>query len=454
VPLRAVIYARQSLDRQDDRSGVDRQVEDAQALCKARGWTVVETIVDNDVSASRSRENAGYGRLLRMMRDQEMDRVAVQHTDRLYRSMIDLEHLVILSEKSGVRIAAVFGELDLSTDTGRLLARILAAVARAEVERKGARQRRANQQRRQAGVMLWTRRPFGYDRVGDDVFVLEPEARLIRRAADAILAGASVASQVRELNEQGVATTAGNPWRINVLRRALVNPRVTSRVTYLGEETGVAGIWPSILDADVHARLVDLLSDPARRKAPSTVLKYWLSGALECGRCGGRMYSGRTGQWLVYRCRTPHLTRSLPLLDQVMTALLLRRLAEPDFAEALAGDERSAEARENVVRLRERRDALTAMLGEGLVMPAVARPQLERIAAELAAAQAAVATLTGESPALLVRGAADPAATFADLTVAQRRRLFNDLVERCVVLPVGKGATEQQRARALQITWR
>jgi DNA invertase Pin-like site-specific DNA recombinase len=56
------------------------------------------------------------------------------------------EDVIERCERAGVKLATVSSDLDLSTDTGRLVGRILASVARAEVERKGARQRRAYQQ--------------------------------------------------------------------------------------------------------------------------------------------------------------------------------------------------------------------------------------------------------------------------------------------------------------------
>ena len=90
--------------------------------------------------------------------------VLAWHLDRLTRNMLDLETLILLAEDHGVGVATVTGDIDLTSDVGRMVARILAAVARAEVERKGARQRRANQQRRAEGKR-WTSgwRPFGYE---------------------------------------------------------------------------------------------------------------------------------------------------------------------------------------------------------------------------------------------------------------------------------------------------
>jgi site-specific DNA recombinase len=50
-----------------------------------------------------------------------------------------LEKLAELCERTGARMATVSGDLDLGNDAGRLVARILASVARADVQRKSAR---------------------------------------------------------------------------------------------------------------------------------------------------------------------------------------------------------------------------------------------------------------------------------------------------------------------------
>ena len=69
--------------------------------------------------------------------------------------------------RSGSRWPPSAGDADLSTDNGRLFARIKGAVARAEVERKSARQKRANKQRAKDGRPGRSTMPFGY-RKGDD----------------------------------------------------------------------------------------------------------------------------------------------------------------------------------------------------------------------------------------------------------------------------------------------
>ena len=63
VPLRAGIYARISSDREGEGLGVARQLEDCRRLAEARGWTVVERYVDQDVSAYTGKLRPEYGRL-------------------------------------------------------------------------------------------------------------------------------------------------------------------------------------------------------------------------------------------------------------------------------------------------------------------------------------------------------------------------------------------------------
>ncbi len=79
------------------------------------------------------------------------------------RKLTDLEDVITRTEGSGVRIATVSGDIDLSTDQGRLVGRILASVARGEVERKGARQKAARAQSAVAGKPVkWSHRSFSY----------------------------------------------------------------------------------------------------------------------------------------------------------------------------------------------------------------------------------------------------------------------------------------------------
>ncbi|MFK4226181.1 recombinase family protein [Streptomyces sp. NPDC019890] len=159
---RAVIYARASLDAPGEGPSVERQLEACRQLCELRGWAVVDERVDNSISASTGKERLAWKSVLAMVEAREVDLIVAWHIDRMTRSMLDLEELILLAENAGVGVATASGDLDLTTDVGRMVARILAAVARAEVERKGARQKLANAARAAEGdVHFGGVRPFG-----------------------------------------------------------------------------------------------------------------------------------------------------------------------------------------------------------------------------------------------------------------------------------------------------
>ncbi|TQN44414.1 DNA invertase Pin-like site-specific DNA recombinase [Blastococcus colisei] len=442
MTTRAVIYARQSLDRSGEGAAVDRQTADCRHMAERRGWTVTDTITDNDLSASTGKVRPGYQRLLEAMRAGSLDVVVVWHVDRLTRRLVDLEEVIALCERTGVRLATVTGDLDLSTDTGRMLARILASVARGEVERKGARQRSANAQRAQAGRMGWTRRPFGYDR--DDagqVIVVAKEAAGLKDAAAAVLDGSTLAAAARQLDDRGLTTTARKPWNVTSLRRALLNPRYAGRVTYNGVDV-TAGQWPVILDADTQDQLTEVLRDVGRRVQQGTDPKFLLSGLALCGRCGQVMFASPMGakgkRWMAYRCLGCYIARRQDLVDEVVTAVVLARLSMPDAVNVLSRTEDVSALREEAGELRQRRDDLAALLADGLLSATAVRERSQKLTDQLRELEGRITAALGESPAASLASAEDVAAAWDAMPLRDRKRALSLLLT-VTILPVGKG---------------
>src|SRR5664280_3914608 len=96
---------------------------------------------------------------------------------RLTRQPRQLEDWIDAAEDHGLLLTTANGEADLSTDGGRLVARIKASVARAEVERKSARQIRAAAQRADRGKPPSGARLRGYT---DGGLIVADEALVVR----------------------------------------------------------------------------------------------------------------------------------------------------------------------------------------------------------------------------------------------------------------------------------
>lgn len=454
MTTRAIIYARQSLDRTGEGAAVERQIADCRELAERRGWTVTETLTDNDISASTGKDRPGYQRALDAMRAGTVDVVIVWHIDRLTRRLVDLEQVIALCETTGVRLATVTGDLDLGTDTGRMLARILASVARGEVERKGARQRRANEQRAAAGHMGWTRRPFGYDRVDGAVVVVEDEAQALRDVAELVAGGATLAAGVRMLDARGLTTTAGKPWNVTSVRRALLNPRYAGRVTHRGADVA-DGTWPVILTTEVQEGLAEKLRDVRRRVQQGTDPKFLLSGLARCGRCDGVLFASPFGnkgrRWQVYRCRSCYLARRQDLVDEVVEGVLVARLSQPDAAALFHPAEDVAALRAHATELRERRDALAGLLADGLLSAAAVRERSTELTKKLVELEGRISRALGESPLAALTSAEDVAASWAALPLRDQKQVV-DLLMTVTILPAGKG--QRFHPEQVRIEWR
>jgi len=277
--MRAAVYVRISRDAEGEALGVKRQEEDARALAERRGWETVRVFRDNDISAGGKRKRPGWEALLKAVETGEIDAIVAYSASRMYRRPADLYRLIELSKTRPLEIATVVsGEIDLNHADGRGVAGILAHVDQMELERVGERQRRKQKELKSNGFWTGGRVPFGYrpeeqeDPKGWKLVVFAPEAELIRKAAAAVLNGASLNSIARGWNAQGVTTTGGKPWRVGHVRMVLRRDS------------------PGVLTSTDTRKLRKLLDDPKRTTSPRGG-RYLLTGLLRCGHkgCDGRL---------------------------------------------------------------------------------------------------------------------------------------------------------------------
>lgn len=441
-----------SSDPTGQRLGVARQTSACRDKAAAMGWHVSHVYEDNDVSASTGRRRPAYEQMLADLAAGTINAVVVWDLDRLTRRPIEVEHFIDLADRHGVALASVGGDADLATDNGRLFARIKGAVARAEIERKSARQRAANAQRAEAGRPHAGRRAFGY--AADGMTVLEDEAAEVRRAAERLIMGGTVRGIAADLSRRGVTTTAGGPWRPTELRRMLANPRYAGLRTVHGEVVG-PGAWQAILDAETHASLRAVLSDPSRHRA-GRPRRHLLSGVAVCGVCGGRVFGCMRDQGPTYMCETrSHVVRRSEPIDQLVREVVVARLSQDDAASAFArpSDRDEAQAlRKEEALVRARLEGLAEAYAAGEIDRAQMRAgtvrlrdRLEAIAAQLAS-MARIPALSG------LVSAEDVGAAWDGLDVDQQRAII-DMLLAVEVRPAGRGARTFDPA-TVKLTWK
>ncbi|MFD8700980.1 recombinase family protein, partial [Kitasatospora purpeofusca] len=302
-PQFACIYCRMSEDREGGGLGVDRQREDCEALARQLGLTVVQVYTDNDLSAYSGKPRPGYQAMLDALRAGSYGTVIAWLTDRLHRRPVELEEYIDVCEPQRIETRTVkAGALDLTTATGRMMARQLGAMARYEVERMIERQRRARDQKVSRGEWSGGPRPYGWAR--DGVTPVPEEIAVIREAADTVLAGGSMRALAADLNRRGLFSTMGGRWDGGTVRRMLMRPRNAGILQHRGEEAGNAQ-WDAALDEPTWRSLRAVLEDPSRIPTASNVRKYLGSGLYQCGVCGENLtsFSKGGGRRFKYKCK-------------------------------------------------------------------------------------------------------------------------------------------------------
>ena len=487
-PRCAAIYCRISMDRTGAGLGVSRQQEECRVLADRLGWSVSMTYVDNDVSAYSGKSRPGWQRLLADIRAGTVDAVICWHVDRLTRTPRELEDVIDLADRHGLALATVTGEVNLQTPTGRLVARQLGAVARHESEHKGQRQHTQIQQSAANGKQgSGSKRPYGYapsyqviSTAGEkvrrriiDVALDSVEAPIVAECARRVLAGESIASITRDLNDRGILTSEGCRWNRTTLRRQLCSARISGRREYIprnsytttrpliGEIVSTESDWPAIISVEDSDRIRALLTRPDRRTTTGGARTRLLSGILVCGRCErplvGRSQRGKP----MYCCNRDTggcggLSITGEPTDDHVGDLVLTALDSPAMAQRL--QERDQPEPDLYAQIRADEDALEALAadhGKGEISRAEWKAARGPIVARLDAARERLATSTQTTALDGFMGTLEEMrARWEWCNVSQRRAVVTAVLESVVAHPATVMGRNRFDSDRLDPRWR
>jgi site-specific DNA recombinase len=438
MPQAAAIYARISHDRDGTMLGVDRQRADCEELAQRRGWPVAGVYVDNDVSAYSGKARPEYRRLMDDMRAGRVDAVIAWHPDRLHRSPRELEDFIGAVETAGVVVETCrAGVVDLSTPSGRAVARTLGAWARYESEHKAERITRKHEEIAASGRPLTGgTRPFGLS--ADWRTIVDAEAELIRDAAARVIAGDSLRGIAMEWGRLGVLSPAGKPWQPGPIRRMLTSARLAGLRELHGVVMAV-GTWPAIIDRDTLDRLRAILRAPSRRTATTNARSYLLSGLLRCALCETPLVARpRVDHVRRYVCASGPMYRGcgkVAILAEPVEALVSAMALEAIDSPAMADTLREASGREDdraiLARLREDEAGLEELARDYYADRMLGRGEYlagrDALRDRIAAGQRSLAVAAGRGPlAALIGGARD---RWEGLGFDERRAAIGAVVE-------------------------
>jgi site-specific DNA recombinase len=450
------IYVRISFDFEGTGLGVERQTKDALALAERLGWTVDEVYRDNNISASGRKPRPEYQRLIAALEDGKHNGLICYDLDRLTRSPVEVEHIIELAERTGIRLATVGGNVDLLTPEGRLHARIKASVARHEIEQTSKRIRRMMQDRAEKGLPH-AAAGYGYRRVNGKDIIVPEQAAVVREIAERLLSGESVKAVTESLNARGLPSPYGRAWSRVTTRHVALRERNAGFRRHQGRIVG-KGDWEPVYDEDTYYRLHTLLSDPARKTTTGSAHRYLLTGIANCGKCGEkvrvilgpRTRNDKREKRKAYVCKKCHgISRNVENVDGFIVKLVTRRLAKPD-ARAIFRSEPDPLLITEANRLRAKLDfvatqfARDEITGDQLTtITGTLRPKLQAIEAQLRPVPVDLSDLA--TP--------DIAKRWKDLPLERQRAVVDFLLD-ITLLPRGQDAPRRFDPESVKAEWK
>ncbi|MDN5726913.1 MAG: recombinase family protein, partial [Propionibacteriales bacterium] len=378
-----------------------------------------------------------YQRMLADIRAGHIDAVVVWDLDRLHRRPIELEEFITLADSKGLALGTVTGDVDLGTDNGRLFARIKGAVARAEMERKSARQKASHEQRRSTGRQWSSSRPFGFQ---SDLVTHHPvEAEALRQAYADFLAGVGLREICRRLDAQGIKSAKGNRLIHTTLRNLLRHKR---NAGFLPD--GTRGAWEPIVDEQTWRTALARLDE---RSAPGRLPVGLLSGYGRCGVCDGHLGRVSANGKPAYACygHKPDgslrkcVTRSAHYVDALVIDMVLERLSRDDAVELLTADSQPVDRSAEAATLRSRLEEMASAYADGAFTMREWRTARDRVSAKLAEVEALMVADSSRLALAPIAGSDDVPGVWAGMDIGQQRAVVQTLVA-VTIMPTKRGA--------------
>lgn len=327
---RVCAYARVSTDKSDQANSYESQCRYfAEYIRQHSDWQFAGIYADEGISGTNTKKRESFRRMMRDAEHGLIDLILTKEVSRFARNTVDTLMFTRDLKRRGIYVVFLNDNISTQDNDGELRLSIMATIAQDESRKTSERVKWGQKRRMEQGV-VFGRDMLGYAVRGGRLILKEDEAetvRLIFRKYTDEGKGTHVIA--RELQEAGIPPMQVKKWSNTVILRLLRNEKYvgdlcqkkTYTSDYLSHEKKYnRGAEEKVYIRDHHPEIAiidrplwDRTQAELERRAPSPEKKskyssrYWCSGKLWCGECGGRFVSrlkplASGGTYRAWRC--------------------------------------------------------------------------------------------------------------------------------------------------------
>lgn len=300
------LYLRVSTDRQaNEGDSLEEQESELRKYCDYRNFRIHKLYIERGKSGGNT-NRPEYKAIIRDIEAKKINAVVVKKIDRLSRSLLDFEALMVLLESNGVDFISLREQFDTTTAIGKAMLRITLIFAQLEREQTSERIKDVFAYRAKQGMYNGGVRPFGYDCLSSELIPHKQERKVIEFIFDTFLQTESTTRTAELCNSAGFRLRNGQLWDGRQTHKIL------TRQVYKGDvkwnDQYYKGIHQPLI-TDTKWDRVQTVFNSRKVDTPRTQIKGLLTGVLRCGRCHNFWLPNYTTKksgkkYYYYRCQS------------------------------------------------------------------------------------------------------------------------------------------------------
>ena len=312
--LRVCAYARVSTDKDDQANSYESQVRYFTEYIKQHSdWTFAGIYADEGISGTNTKKRREFNRMITDAENGLIDLILTKEVSRFARNTVDTLSITRSLKKQGIYVIFMNDNINTADCDGELRLSIMATIAQDESRKTSERVKWGQKRQMEKGV-VFGRDMLGYAVKDGKLYLNEKEAEIVKLIFHKFTnEGKGTHVIARELREAGILPMRVKEWSNTVILRVLRNEKYVGDLCqkktwtpdYLSHEKKYnRGDEEKVYIRDHHPEIAiidrelwDRTQAELERRSPSPEQKakhsnrYWCSGKLICGECGGRFVS-------------------------------------------------------------------------------------------------------------------------------------------------------------------